>query len=162
MSKKALLLVVTVIIAIIIACFVISGLPKCDNEEIAKFQSYKNDFEVVNNYFTETNGNSPEKHNVLLDKKIFQIVGLYDGETIQINKELKTSLNAIVPAFENYDFSFINVNEERIAYCGEGYLMYVYSRDGKTPTYYYHEGDGMHPEVCELGDNWYLLKVNFR
>ena len=162
MSKRALAIIITVIIAIMIACFVISEFPKRDSEEIGKFQSYKTDFEVVNNYFLDAYGDSPKENKVFLDKKIYRIVGLYDEEIIQISKELKESLNAIVPAFENYDFSFINVNEERIAYCGDGYRMYVYSRNGKAPSYYYYEGDGMHPEVCILGDGWYLLKVNCR
>ena len=162
MKKIIVILVAFVTVIILTVSFAMSDKVKQDKEETDLFQSHKTDFEKINDYFTETYGKSSEEICVLLDKDILQIVGLYDGEEVRISKELQTSLNSIVPAFENYDFSFIKVNEERISYCGEGYRMYVYSRDGKAPSYYYHEGDGMHPEIYELGDGWYLLTVNYR
>ena len=57
---------------------------------------------------------------------------------------------------------FIEIKTDRISYGGLSSRMYVYSRNGKAPSYYYYEGDGMHPEVCILGDGWYLLKVHYR
>ena len=157
--KKRTLIIIVISVAVIfsVVSYVVSQLPKHDSEEIEKFQNYKADFEAVNNYFIKAYGDSPADNKVHLDKRISQIIGLYDEEAIKISEELKTSLNAIVPAFENYDFSFINVNEERISYCGDGYRMYVYSRNGKAPSYYYYKGDGPHPKVYSLGDNWYLL-----
>ncbi len=141
---------------------VMSHSPKHDKQENDKFQIHKADFEKVNRYIIETYGDSSASNTIHLDKQIRQIVGLSDDEKIVANKEIKTSLNSMVPAFDGYDFSFIKVSPERVSYGGLSYSMYVYSRNGKAPTYYYHKGDGMHPEVYELCDNWYLLRINYR
>ena len=163
MTKKSwLIIIVSIIVVVCIVGATSSLFPKCDKEEIETFETYKEDFEKINKHIIENYGNSTNKTNIHIDKQIYQIVGLRDGEKIALDKETKRSLNSIVPAFKGYDFSFINVSTERVSYCGEGYRMYVYSRNGKAPTFYYYEGDGMHPAVYDLGNNWYLLKVNFR
>ena len=151
----------TTVVTVILIAFLADS-PIKDEAVIDKFELYKEDFEKINKYIIENYSNSPEENYILIDTQIYQIVGLYDGGKIALDKEIKLSLNSIVPAFDGYDFSFIQVSDGRVAYGGEGYRMYVYSRNGKAPNYYYNEGDGMHPDVYELGDNWYLLKVNFR
>lgn len=163
MNKKLWFII---IISIIAAVWIVGStsflFPKCDKEEIEIFETYKEDFEKINKYIIENYSNSPEENYILIDTQIYQIVGLYDGGKIALDKEIKLSLNSIVPAFDGYDFSFIQVSDGRVAYGGEGYRMYVYSRNGKIPNYYYNESDGMHPDVYKLDGNWYLLKVNFR
>lgn len=163
MTKKLwFIIIVSIISVIMVARVIVLSLPKYDEEEIEIFQTYKEDFEKINEYIIKNYGGSLEKNNILIDRQISRIVGLYDGEKIKISKELQESFNNIDKAFMGYDFSFLDVSLERISYQGEGYRMYVYSRDGKVPDYYYHKGDGMRPDVYKLGNNWYLLKVNYR
>ncbi|MBQ7399090.1 MAG: hypothetical protein IJW06_01335 [Clostridia bacterium] len=163
MSKKTLIFSIAILIVtvLITSLVIVSNLPGQDKQETDKFQRYKPGFEKVNRYIIETYGNDSAQNTFYLDKQILQIVGLNDGEKTAVNEEIKASLNSIVPAFDGYDFSFIKVSPERVSYGGEGYRMYVYSRNGKAPSYFYYEGDGMKPEVYKLGDNWYLLKVNY-
>lgn len=163
MRKKTLIatIVIFVVAILCISSVIVSHLPKYDKEEIDIFQSHKADFEKVNSYILKTYGDDSTSNIIHLEKQIYQIVGLSNDRKIDVNKEIIASLNCIVPAFDGYDFSFINVLPERVSYCGEGYRMYVYSTNGKAPSYYYYEGDGMSPEIYTLGDNWYLLKVYF-
>lgn len=159
MTKKSWLIIIVSIIVVVCIVGATSALfPKCDKEEIETFETYKEDFEKINKHIIENYGNSTNKTNIHIDKQIYQIVGLRDGEKITLDKETKCSLDSIVPAFKGYDFSFIQVSDERIAYGGEGYRMYVYSRNGKKPTYFYYKGDGVIFDTYKLKDGWYLLR----
>ncbi len=88
-------------------------------------------------------------------------VGLYENGNIYPEQEIQNAFNNILNAFQHYEFSFVEITPERVSYGGLGYRMYVYSRNGKVPDYFYHKGDRMDEDCYYLGDNWYLLKVNF-
>ena len=153
-------LLVLVLVAVGVCCYVHS-LPKYDKEETQIFKNKQEEFKLINDYVLANFGSQPDEVNIMIVRDFSNIRGLYDNEDIVIGEDLKIAFNSIDKCFNDYDFSFIEINDERISYGGLGYRMYVYSRNGKAPTYYYHEGDGMHPEVYNLCDNWYLLKVNF-
>ena len=140
--------------------WLVHDFPKNDEEETSIFKEYKSDFEMVNSYILENFDvlSDEDRKNVIITPR--GNVSIYNHPAL--DKEMKHALYRTSIPFNGYDYSFIEVTKERVSYGGEGYRMYVYSRNGKAPSYYYYEGDGMHPEVCILGDGWYLLKVNFR
>ena len=156
---------IVVLIAISIKLFYFwYSYPKYDEEEYAKFESYKVEFEVVNDYIIKRIDYSEEIVGVRrngLRPQLGDIVSLYNDGDIELSEEIKEAFNKIDDAFEGYDFSYLEVTKDRISYGGLGYRMYVFSRNGKAPDYYYYPGDGMHHETFRLTDNWYLLTVHF-
>ena len=161
--KKALKPIALVsLFALILIVFLLLRLPKYDKEETQIFKNKQEDFELINDYILANFDSQSDEMNIMIVRDFCNIRGLYENEDIVIGEDLKIAFNSIDECFNDYDFSFIEINDDRISYGGLGYRMYVYSRNGKAPTYYYHEGDGMHPEVYKLDENWYLLTVNFR
>lgn len=170
--KKSLKITLIVIISFVLAITVAIKLfyfwysyPKYDEKETAKFEEYKAEFEAINDYIIE-NFDCDEMNSILVcrdgEGEVYgDIISLYDNGDIELSDELQTYFNKIDDAFDGYDFSFVDVSKDRISYCGLGYRMYVYSRNGKAPDYYYYRGDGMHHETFKLTDNWYLLTVHF-
>ena len=159
---KILKVISITIILLIVLFFVaeklywfVHDLPREDAEETYIFTKYKADFETVNNYILENFDISPDEDT----KNVFIVprgnVSINDHPAL--DKEMKEALYRTSIPFKGYDYSFIRVTKERVSYCGDGYRMYVYSRNGKAPSYYYYKGDRQHPEVYSLGDNWYLL-----
>ena len=161
--KKALKPIALVsLFALILIVFLLLRLPKYDKEETQIFKNKQEEFKLINDYVLANFDSQPDEMNIMIVRDFCNIQGLYENEDIVIGEDLKIAFNSIDECFNNYDFSFIEINDDRISYGGLGYRMYVYSRNGKAPTYYYHEGDGMHPEVYKLDENWYLLTVNYR
>ena len=161
--KKALKPIALVsLFALILIVFLLLRLPKYDKEETKIFKNKQEEFKLINDYVLANFDSQSDEMNIMIVRDFCNIQGLYENEDIVIGEDLKIAFNSIDECFNNYDFSFIEINDDRISYGGLGYRMYVYSRNGKAPTYYYHEGDGMHPEVCKLDENWYLLTVNYR
>lgn len=171
--SRALKISVIVIISICVFLFIaekffwhIYSLPKYNEKEIQKFLQFKNDAETVNTYIIESfeyKANTDD-NSILVLLENGKVTGLYDdSERIEIPEHLIDNFNNLKNGmFPNiYEF-FIDIETGRISYGGLSTRMYVYACNGKAPTYFYHKGDGMHPEVYELGDNWYLLKVNYR
>ena len=162
-----ILKIITITIILIIVLFFaayesywfIHSFPKIDKEEAYIFAKYKADFETVNSYMLENFDVSPGEDREFVSITPRGNVSIDDHP--ELDKEMKEALYRTSIPFYGYDYSFITVTKERVSYCGDGYRMYVYSRNGKVPDYYFYKGDGMHPETCRLGDNWYLLKVNF-
>ena len=166
--KIMLIVIITIIISITAAIklfYFWYSYPKYDEEEAAKFEACKEEFEVVNDYIIN-NFDYEEKESIVISRdgephKYGDIVSLYNDGDIELSEELKEAFNKIDDAFEGYDFSYLEVTKDRISYGGLGYRMYVFSRNGKAPDYYYYPGDGMHHETFRLTDNWYLLTVHF-
>ncbi len=141
------------------------SLPKHNEKETQSFLQIKDDAEAVNKYIIENFGHkaNSEDNTIFVAQENGKVVGLSDGEHIEIPDYLCDAFNSIKSKMNQSDTDFfVDVEADRISYGGLSHSMYVYSRNGKAPSYYYHQGDGMHPEVYDLGDNWYLLKVNFR
>ncbi len=135
--------------------------PKYDEEEIELFQKYQGDFILINDYILE-NYSHLEDESILVCVENREITQLFnDGEDIFLPPEIKAAFNSIHEAFLNYEFSFVDITEDRISYGGLGYRMYVFSRNGKVPNYFYSPDDNMHEEIFVLGNDWYLLRVNF-
>ena len=87
MTKKSwLIIIVSIIVVVCIVGATSSLFPKCDKEEIEIFETYKEDFEKINKHIIENYGNSTNKTNIHIDKQIYQIVGLRDGEKITLDK----------------------------------------------------------------------------
>ena len=150
-----------IILAVIALVIVYNKLPKYDKEEIELFQKYKEDFILINDYILENYSHLDDEsiHVCVENMEITQLFN--DGEDIFLPPEIKAAFNSIHEAFLNYEFSFVEITEDRISYGGLGYRMYVFSRNGKVPDYFYSPDDNMHEEVYALGDDWYLLMVNF-
>ena len=157
MKKHRTIITISIIV---LAILIYIQIPKYDKEEIEKFELYKNDFEFITEYIIQ-NFDS-ENDSVLVFYEPDGSVYLYNEGENYLSKELQNAFNSISDAFENYDFSFVDITQGRISFAGLGYRMYVYSRNGKVPRYYYFDDDGMHPDIYSLGDNWYLLTVNYR
>ncbi len=143
----------------------IYSLPKHNEKEIQNFSQFKDDAEAVNRYIIENFGHTAITNDnlIFVSQENGKVVGLYDSKDVEIPRHMLDAFNNIKDRMNQSDTDFfIDITEDRISYGGASNHMYVYSRNGKTPSYFYNEGDGMHPDVYELGDNWYLLKVNFR
>ena len=157
-SIAVISLIVLLFVAIKVFWFV-DRLPRYSEKETNLFIKYKSDYETVNSYIIKHFDVLPGED----EKKVFITprgnVSIKNHP--ELDKEMKDALYRTSIPFGGYDYSFIEVTKKRISYCGDGYRMYVYSRNGKAPSYYYYKGDGLHPEVYDLGDNWYLLTINF-
>ncbi len=135
--------------------------PKQSDETDEWFKAYRYDFNLINNYIIENfdyMANS-EDNSLMLIKEDGYVTALYDNaENILISDELKAAFRNIDEAFENREYSFITITDERISYEGLGNRMFVYSRNGKIPDYFYYDGDGIDNYSRHiLPDNWYLL-----
>lgn len=146
---------------VIIILFLLSRCPKYDTEEIKRFKLYKQEFQEITEYICE-NCDSDERKIVSVCFENSRIVSLYyDGNYAQLSDEMILFFNKIKNIYTG-DFSHIEVTPKRISYGGLGNRMYVYSRNGKVPDYFYHKGDGMNEDCFYLGDNWYLLMYYHR
>lgn len=148
-------------IAIIITVFVLLNFfPRHDEEETELFKIYQNDFELITEYIIDNHDTqTKDSLGVYWENGT---VYLYDDHAVLLDRDLRNAFDNILNAFKNYEFSFVDITPERISYGGLGYRMYVYSRNGKVPDYFYHKGDGMNEDCFYLGDNWYLLTYNHR
>ena len=162
-SIAVISLIVLLFVAIKVFWFVYSQ-PKYSEKESQKFLQFKDSAESVNEYIIENFGHNADSDDniVYVSQENGRIVGLYDEGHIEIPERLLDDFNSIKSGMNQSDTDFfIEIKTDRISYGGLSYRMYVYSRNGKAPSYYYYKGDGQHPEVYDLGDNWYLLTINF-
>ena len=169
---KKLKIASIIIISLCIVLFIaeklfwhIYSLPRHNEKEIQNFLQFKEDAEAVNSYIIENFGHKAITNDnlIFVSQEDGRVVGLYDSKDIEIPGHMLDAFNNIKDGMNQSDTDFfIEVTKEKISYGGLSNYMYVYSQNSKAPNYYYHDGDGIHPNVYELGDNWYLLKVNFR
>ena len=79
---------------------------------------------------------------------------------------LLSTTQQVDPALFGEEYSdYIDVTEERIDYGGLGNYLYVYSRNGKRPKYFYSPNpkkDRTFFKTYYLIDDWYLLKGSSR
>lgn len=167
--KKAL-----ICIAIIPACFVlyivgelIYGFIAERQEERELFSLYKNEFVLLNDFILD---------NIYGDEASFYVsfeyvedhevtkVKLYDSTSekfaeIQLPADVEDALITVAQKLIRMDFSFIRVTKSRISYGGQGHRMYVFSRNGRKPSYYYsNDKDDVHYVTYSLKNKWFLLK----
>ena len=154
--KKIIMILTPITIIISITFFVLfSFVFRHDGEETEFFKKYQSDFEliteyIIDNYDTQTK----DSLGVYWENGT---VYLYDDHAVLLDRDLRNAFDNILNAFKNYEFSFVDITPERISYGGLGCRMYVYSRNGKAPDYFYYEGDAVNEDCFYLGDNWYLL-----
>lgn len=128
---------------------------EAEQRELEKFQLYKTDFESVNEFICSMPVTGSNSFSIIYKNNV--ITSLYDGRDIPLPNEIKTSLNTIDDNLFYMDFSFIDVTEYRISYGGLGNIMYVFSRNGEIPDYFYHEEDNIDYTTYVLTENWYKL-----
>ena len=141
--------------------------PGRSDEMDAWFEEYKYDFNVINNYIIKNFGHKVSSDNdyvLMLIEEEGYVTEIDDyGKRIVLSEELKTSFKNIDEAFKPWGYDSITITKERISYEGLGKKMFVYSRNGKIPDYFYSEDDGIENySRCILPDNWYLLEHNVR
>ncbi len=163
MKKKFILIpmMLFAIVAFLMVFFIfIRGLshPYCNNDGV--FETCKADFETINNLMLHIESDK-ERQTFVLTFEEDKTADIFNFP-VELSEEETYSLLQTKNAFFGYDYSFIEIAENRIAYGGEGYVMYVYSKDGKKPKYFYHKGDGVKFSTEYLGDNWYYLRTNYR
>ena len=102
------------------------------------------------------------------DRKFFSLEYDAEGRIINIcgvtsvlSVDDLDSINAISDAF-TFDFSFIEVYDERVSFGGEGNEMYVYTLKNKPPKWFYAPDDGVDFSKEKLTENWYFLYNNIR
>ena len=158
--------IILVLLLIICPLIVINRIQhsKTYNSEKKLFNQHKNDFIIINNDILENYDVASEESVdiISLVSEALEITGYYKDEEIRMDSALQEALNSIKECFGGYDFSFIRVTRERISYAGDGYRMYVYSRTGENPEYYYYKGDGVRFDVYRFDDNWFLLTADMR
>lgn len=155
-----------VVTGLVLAVIIKSSLPRYDSEEIAVFEKHREEFELVAEYVLE-NFDTEDKKIILVDWLTNEKMRLYDDGDIYPDKEINDAFFGILDAFNlpgsnASDLSHIVITPDRISFGGEGTRMYVLSRNGRIPNYYYHKGDGVDEKVYPLGDNWYLLRCFYR
>ncbi len=151
----------TISIAVIISVFVIvNSFPKRDKGEIELFKKHKDDFELITEHIIENYDTESEDSVMVYWEN--DVPYLYNNSPITLKDDLVNAFNNIVDAFQHYEFSFVDITPDRISYGGLGHRMYVYSRNGKVPDYFYFKGDDMNYTCYRVDENWYLLRNNVR
>lgn len=170
-KKKSFIIVSIVLMVLIAGCFIIKT--NSQQKEKVKFSQFKNDFEIVNDYILSVSTDHiNSSFNIIRNDEgdIISLIAFYDESTIE-SVELILE-NQIINALNNIDhnliigsFNYIDVTKERIDYGGLGNSLYVYSKNGKRPKYFYSpmpKKDRSFYKTYHLTDNWYLLKGSSR
>lgn len=170
-KKKSFVIVIFVLSILIVGYFICRSISQ--KEERTRFFLFKDDFELANDYILGISVNhNDSSFNIIRDDagNILSLVAFYDD---QITEDVKLiPENTIIDALNNIDesfiigsFDYIDVTEERIDYGGLGNYLYVYSRNGKRPKYFYSPNpkkDRTFFKTYYLIDDWYLLKGSSR
>ena len=169
-KKKSFVIVIFVLSILIVGYFICRSISQ--KSERTRFFLFKDDFALVNNYILGISVNHDDSSfNIIRDDagNILSLVAFYDD---QITEDVKLiPENTIIDALNNIDesfigsFDYIDVTEERIDYGGLGNYLYVYSRNGKRPKYFYSPNpkkDRTFFKTYYLIDDWYLLKGSSR
>lgn len=169
-KKKSFVIVIFVLSILIIGYFICRSISQ--KAERTRFFLFKDAFELVNDYILGISVNHDDSSfNIIRDDagNILSLVAFYDD---QITEDVKLiPENTIIDALNNIDesfigsFDYIDVTKERIDYGGLGNYLYVYSRNGKRPKYFYSPNpkkDRTFFKTYYLIDDWYLLKGSSR
>ena len=144
-----------------------SSCENLDGEIINNFNAKKEYFEILNNYFINyynDNGSIDSLSFSFSENDNGQIEKIYDGnlyEYVELPENIIKAFSEIKCIFK-YDFSYIFINNYRISYGGNGNEMYVFSRDGSKPKYFFSEDEDTNFSVYSLSDNWYYLFLKVR
>lgn len=169
-KKKSFVIVIFVLSILIVGYFICRSISQ--KAERTRFFLFKDAFELVNDYILGISVNHDDSSfNIIRDDagNILSLVAFYDD---QITEDVKLiPENTIIDALNNIDesfigsFDYIDVTKERIDYGGLGNYLYVYSRNGKRPKYFYSPNpkkDRTFFKTYYLIDDWYLLKGSSR
>lgn len=145
----------------LVICWAIGMALFASHNKIERFRQYKDDFELITKELlnmTLTN-HKIESYGIVYDEEE-NIIGFYEISN-PLSDEMLAALNNITTLFTQ-DFSFINVDEDRVSFGGLGIEMYVFSANDKKPTYFYYEGDGINFSCEKVDDHWYYLHNRVR
>ena len=152
-----------VVIGLIVHFYlIITSIPKNDEKEMQLFLQNKESFDRVNEYALEKFDlrDGENERSVLVWYEEGEFSCLYDDEKEIIpDEKLVSSLEDIKDALCGGFEYYIDITKDRVSYSALGSRMYVYSRNGKVPSYYFSVDDGKHPERIKLGDGWFLQKI---
>ena len=140
------------------------------HKETEKFSLFQSDLQLVNQYvITSSSDSGFVSYGIVKDNgKITGMIGYSQhseqGTEIELDTGILDALNHIYHHLIERDFSFIDISAERITYGGLGNRMYVFSRNGNRPKYFYFPGDARNDnfKTYHLKDNWYLLTFSSR
>ena len=134
-----------------------------EREEIDSFNEYRDDIELIRDYVLDNFDCDSKDESVdmlVVRDENGEISGLFeDGEDIIPPEDVLQALKRADYIMFSGSLPFIEVTKKRVTFGDEGRRMYVYSRNGKKPDYYFHKGDGMHPDIYKLGDGWYVMTL---
>ena len=136
---------------VLLGCY--SNLGKKEN-----FKQYEDDFEVIKDVIMAANldlGEDGTETYPLVENEQGEITGLFSCP-INFTKEELASFNRLAEMFTQ-SFNFIAVTNNRISFGGDGAQMIVYSADGKRPSYFHAEDDGVRYRVEKLSEHWFYL-----
>ena len=142
---------------ILALCFVLTGCYSYLGEK-DNFKQYEDDFEVIKDVIMAANldlGEDGRETYPLVQNEQGAITGLFSCP-INFTKEELASFNRLAEMFTQ-SFNFIAVTNNRISFGGDGAQMIVYSADGKRPSYFHAEDDGVRYRVEKLSEHWFYL-----
>ena len=134
--------------------------------EKKRFSSVKEDFEVCNEYFQAlcSNDDNVSFDIQYTDGEITTITMYKDsdleGNIVPLESKIIESLHHIYESAFTGGFDSVEITSSRISYGGMSNRLYVFSKSGKKPTYFYSENPTheFSYRTYNLGDNWFLLK----
>lgn len=126
------------------------------------FKEYQVHFEIIKDFIlAEPLAKSQSETYILTyDDKREKIVDIYGISQTLTERELE-SLNLILEIFR-YDFSFIEVDGNRVNFGGDGSDMFIYSINGKSPKWFYYRFDGLSFSRERLSEKWFYLYHHIR
>ena len=160
----SLLFCISILGIILLVIFTIQQVHRHDElqEEVSEFETYKKDFETINDYIDTFSLDEDEISFLVNTTENGEFASLWNEGDIPLNDELKQAFDSIFGAFHHYDFSFITKTEKEISYFGLGYRKFVYSYRDKKPTFFYSPGDCVRFDTYKLAPHWYLQTTNYR
>lgn len=126
------------------------------------FGQHREDFDLINEYVIE-NFECPPNSEQQIVSFVFdgdrQVVSLHcNGEYYPLSDNLKNAFSAMISLAKGKNLDTIRISSKRIDYFGLGNRAFVYSRDGKRPTYLYSEDEHLLGfKAYDEGEGWYYL-----
>lgn len=126
------------------------------------FEQYREDFDLINEYVIdnfECPANEEQEIVLFVFDEYRHIASLYcNDEYYPLSDDLKNAFSAMISLAKGKNLDTIRISSKRIDYFGLGNRAFVYSRDGKRPTYLYSEDEHLLGfKAYDEGEGWYYL-----
>jgi hypothetical protein len=133
-------------------------------DHVQKFKENKSDFQNMANSMLELKQNYVYDEITLwiwgeYDSKVFDLAFSSGSETSITLTEMELNyLEGIADTFWDDSLYRIQVTDTRVAFIANmNALAFVYSTDGKKPTYISYEGENFSIIVIKVAPKWYLI-----